>query len=169
MGEPEPFSWPEDWEAALPRVRERARHVCRQHGLDGHDADDVFQEVSVKLWLAAQSDSPHFASLDKVAAWAWAVALSIVLKEFRKPSRRRRIPIADLGELPGPEEGEGPGLPLTAYLAMITDALEREAMRLRADGARYREIAARLDVSVPTAFRLVRSARNTLRGRVDRD
>src|SRR3954452_17700704 len=130
MREPDPFSWPEDWEAALPWARARVRVLCRRYKLDAHETDDVIQRVSVKLWMATKTTSRHFVSVDKVAGWAWKVARSIVLEDHEKRSRRARILSVDLSEFPQSTGGETTPGALAEYLEMLPDLPQRDAVRL---------------------------------------
>jgi RNA polymerase sigma factor (sigma-70 family) len=170
MDGPESFSWPRDWESALPNeVRERIKYLCHRHRLDAHDADDVLQRVSIKLWKASEKPGRTFDSVDKLSAWAWRVARSIAHKEGRRSHRWREQSITSSDEIPDPKAVDCSGETLQELLQLIPDALHREAFKLRAEGHTFREIASILQVPLARAHKLIADVFEFLRGRLDRE
>ncbi len=169
-GEPDSFTWPNDWENALPAIERRVRSICVRYRLPDADAEDVYQAVRVKVWIATFRPPPkketirQFATIEALTTWAGCVALSAVTRRRRKEAGLQQVDTLDPATLPAADVSGGG---LEEYLDLLDDALEREAVRLRfVEGCSYPEIRARLRVSVGKAHDLVKTALQKLRRRL---
>jgi len=158
-----PFEWPVRWEPALPRILRRVRYVCRTADLSAQDADDVFQEVCLRISFATMS-SRHFPTENHLAKWAGRTAWSLVAE------LRRKTPLAgshDVSALPAPE-GPRSEFDLATCLFMLDDGEEREALRLKyGENLTLEAIARRLGMSIGKVHGLVHAAIRKLRRRFE--
>ncbi len=172
MGEAGSFRWPDDWLQALPEARRSAAAACYSMGIDFHEVEDMVQVVSLKLLQASQKTAPAakpFASPEEVGSWAWVVARNLALDLRRKRVRGGAVTLVEPATLaataaePAARDGN-----IAEYLEKITDLQQREAVRLRfLEDLGFEEIAARQEVSVTTAFNLVKRGLATLRRRMN--
>ena len=141
-------------------------------GLAMADCEEVVQEVFLSLFQHLERGK----SRDNLRGWLFRVAHNLALKRRYRTGRDReaRAP-AGAGDQaidpqPGPEERLA-GLQARERLMAVVDALseqDRRCLFLRAEGLRYREIAAVLDmslgaVSLSLSRSLARIARSTRR------
>jgi DNA-directed RNA polymerase specialized sigma24 family protein len=165
-----PFRWPQDWEAALPAIERRVRAVCVRYRLAAADAEEVYQQVRLKVWLAtftppaATKELRDFPTAEALAAWAGCVALSAATRRSKKAAGRRQVDEFDPVAIPAPAGARD----LDEYIELLDDAMEREAVRLRfAEGCSFAEMQERMGVSVGKAHLLVQTAVQRLRRRLN--
>lgn len=141
--------------------------------LDAAAAEDVVQEVFLTVWRQAHTFDPRRGS---VRAWIVRIAQSRVANELR---RRRRRPLASSGAddvVEGLPDGR-PGPPDARWQAFRRDALHAAldalpAAQRRALGLAFFEdmshaqIASVLELPLGTVKTRIRSAMQTLRGRL---
>jgi RNA polymerase sigma factor (sigma-70 family) len=175
MINPAPFTWPNDWEAALPGVQGRVKFICRELGLD-EEADDVFQEVSLRIWRLSKDPQSKsiINNLDDLHAWAYRSAFWLVQDMHKKQSRRDQL--ARMTKLPDPDvspasAGDTSGsADLAEYLDLLPDARQREVIRLRfVERLTFKLIAEWLQEHPSTIYRLYGSAIETLTRRAVHD
>ena len=133
---------------------------------DPHDADDVTQDVLLKV----QAQLDDFPEDDKLPAWIFTAARNAVIDHYR--ARAVRAPAAgggDVDTLPDetPNERADALRGLTSCLAGMIGQLPepyRTAMRLAdLEGLDHQELADRTGVSLTAAKSRVRRARQHLR------
>lgn len=89
----------QEFEHIVPNLRRRILTEARSHGLDNDSAEDVAQDVLLKLW--ALRDELH--RLRSVEAWTVTVTRHLVLDRLRRPPSMtvdNRPPLADTAETP---------------------------------------------------------------------
>ncbi len=119
-------------------------------GLAAPDAEDVIQEVFLALFRHLQSGKPR----DNLRGWLFRVAHNLSLKRrsrdrpFSTASSEDQLLLADPG--PGPEAQAADAQRRARLLAVVAALPEqdRRCLYLRAEGLRYREIAAVLEMSL---------------------
>jgi RNA polymerase sigma-70 factor, ECF subfamily len=124
-------------------------------GISVHDAEEITQEVFLSLFRHLQLDR----SRKNLRGWIFRVAHNLALKQrhSNQKSRDRIEPSETIAEQhsdssPNPEEHLSSAQRRSRLLAVV-DALpeaDQRCLRLRAEGLRYREIAAVLGISLGT-------------------
>lgn len=111
------------------------------------DAEEIVQEVFLALFRHLRNDKPR----TNLPAWTFAVAHNLALKGRMR--RQREAPgvgtdIADPG--PGPEESASASQRQKRLMSVVMAFPEQDrcCLSLRAEGLRYREIAAILGISL---------------------
>jgi RNA polymerase sigma factor (sigma-70 family) len=144
----------------LPRMLGLARRMLG----DGFEAEDVAQEVFLRVWKQAPAWKPGAARFD---TWMHRVALNLCYDRLR---RRREDPVAEVPDRPDPSAAPDRGLEqaqlgtrVNAQLALLPER-QREAIVL----CHYQELsnieAARLmDISVEALESLLSRGRRALR------
>lgn len=147
----QPAAWP--WEGELLELRRYAVRVACRFGASESDAEDLAQDVLLKLWLAGD----HVA---KPRAWV----RTVVRHELAKVHRRRNALSVDAAPKTHSnlEKLAVARLALSEYLGQLP-ARQRQAVVLRAEGFSQREIAARLGSTPRAVERVIARARRTLR------
>ena len=158
--------------------------VSRMLGADAADAEDIGQQVFLRVWKSAARYEPTA----KFTTWLYTITRNLVFNELR---RRKHRPIASLdaepldgsagtGDLTGRlEDHHAPSPDATLLQAelqqAITDAIallpetQRMAVVLRRyEELSYEEIAGVLNLSVPAIKSLLFRARVLLRERLTR-
>ncbi|MBI5330190.1 MAG: RNA polymerase sigma factor SigZ [Betaproteobacteria bacterium] len=144
-----------DWHAALRRyVARRVR--------DAADADDVLQEVFLKLTLHLD----QVRDAERLAAWLYRVADNAIADHYRA-----RRPWEELTEdLPAPEPAADATAALAACMAPMIQTLPetcRDAVYLsEIEGLPHKTVAQRLGLSLPATKSRVLRGREKLRERV---
>jgi len=144
----------------LPPV---ARFVARMLG-NRHEAEDITQEVFLRLWTHAARFDPTTARL---STWLHNIAHNLCIDHFRK-HKRMTDQEPDLN-IPGGEEPDA-ALMATIDAATVGEAMMRLPERQRSaiimchyQGLSNREAAEILDVSVDALESLLARARRSLR------
>ncbi len=139
------------------------RFVVRMMG-DPSEAEDITQEVFLRLWLHA---SRFNASAAKLTTWLHNIAHNLVVDHFRKYGRM--VNTADTGDVPG---GEEPDAALFSNLIAndIKEGLMRLPERQRSaiilchyQGLSNKDAAAILDLSVDALESLMARGRRNLK------
>jgi RNA polymerase sigma-70 factor (ECF subfamily) len=122
-------------------------------GLSPHDGEEIIQEVFLSLFRHLQSGK----SRHNLRGWIFRVAHNLALKQRTASQRWYRMTSIDLGiafqqsdPSPNPEEQVSFGQKRARLLAVLQALPEddRHCLCLRAEGLRYREIAAVLGISL---------------------
>lgn len=168
MDSVDPFKWPDDFEKAYPGIHRGVISACLREGLQPADAEDVLQQVLLKLTLVAaqaacgEHKSRDFPTAVHLARYAITIALNYIKESRKADARRKTSPLPEGGGSAGDAEAAHE---FTDVLHLIDDSTEREAVRLKiAEDCSYQEIAERLNVSKTQAHNLVqRGGRQALR------
>jgi RNA polymerase sigma-70 factor (ECF subfamily) len=124
-------------------------------GLSPHDAEEVTQEVFLALFRHLQMGR----SRKNLRGWIFRVTHNLALKQ--RYANNARCETVDLGEViaeqkndpsPNPEEHLSSAQRRQRLLAVVEalPEVDQNCIRLRAEGLRYREIAAVLEISLGT-------------------
>jgi RNA polymerase sigma-70 factor (ECF subfamily) len=155
---------PSEIECELMRLFEQFRDPLLRYalsfGIGMHDAEEVIQEVFLSLFRHLQSGR----SRKNLRGWIFRVAHNLALKQrYANQGLRDRtesgetIAQAQFDPAPNPEEHLSNAQRRRLLLAVV-DALpeaEQNCLRLRAEGLRYREIAAVLGISLGSVSNLL--------------
>ena len=121
-------------------------------GLSRHDGEDVLQEVFLALFRHLQLGRPR----ENLPGWTYRTTHNLSLKRRASLHAERREPAADdladrrCDEAAGPEESllfRERQQRLRAVLRVLPED-DQVCLRLRAEGCRYREIAAIVGISL---------------------
>jgi RNA polymerase sigma-70 factor (ECF subfamily) len=145
-------------------LRERVRRFVGRRVNDGHAADDITQDVMLKV----QAQLEALPAGEKLAPWVFRVARNAVIDHYRKR------PTPAHAERTGPPVVEDAAAEQQEALRELTPCLlpmmrqlpepYREAMRLADfEGLGQQEIAARMGISLSGAKSRVQRARRHLR------
>jgi RNA polymerase sigma factor (sigma-70 family) len=129
----------------------RIRRFFVLHGLDTHVAEDLSQEVFVKVYRKAN----ELRDADRFFPWMYAIARNVLISHWRQ--QKTRIVETELEPLAREETGvfvsetEGiPKLRLMEWLERL-ETEERDLVLLRfVDGLSYKELAVALNAPVGT-------------------
>ena len=147
-------------------LRAKVRGFVGARVNDPHDADDVTQDVLLKV----QAHLGELAAQEKLPAWIFTAARNAVIDHYR--ARAVRAPLARDGDVDAvpdesPDERGDALRELTPCLARMIGQLAdpyRTAMRLAdIEGLDHQELADRTGVSLTAAKSRVRRARQQLR------
>ena len=89
----------QEFEHIVPHLRQRILAEARSHGLDNDSAEDVAQDVLLKLWALRD----ELDRLRSVEAWTVTVTRHLVLDRLRRPTTLtvdNGQPLADTAERP---------------------------------------------------------------------
>jgi RNA polymerase sigma-70 factor (ECF subfamily) len=137
-------------------LRDRLLRYVLSLGVSVQDGEEIIQEVFLSLFRHLQRDK----SRSNLRGWAFRVAHNLALKRLNESRNSiQRLADADLtpesflkDPNPNPEDEMASTQKRQRLLAVI-DALpeqDRRCLVLRAEGLRYREISAVLDISLGT-------------------
>lgn len=122
-------------------------------GLTSHDAEEIVQEVFLALFRHLQSEK----SDQNIRGWIFRVAHNLALKQRMANQRHSNATSMDVSVVvhqadpsPNPEEEVLIGQKRACLLAVlrVLPESDQHCLRLRAEGLRYREIAAVLGISL---------------------
>ena len=145
------------------RLTPRLLSVASRMLGDRTEAEDVVQEVMLKLWRAA----PDWRTGDaKVSTWAYRVASNLCIDRLR---RARSTDLDAVPEPPDPTPGAAEGLQQATRVRALEDALmelpprQRQAVVLRhIEGLANPEIAAVMDIGVEAVESLTARGKRAL-------
>lgn len=131
------------------------------------DAEDVAQEVFLRVWTAAHKWRPGPA---KVTTWLYRVTMNLCLDRLRK---RPELPLEDVAEPPDPRPDAAAGIAREEVARRVAAALAALPERQRAaitlchhQGLGNIEAAAVLGISVEALESLLARGRRALRERL---
>jgi len=164
---------PSEIECEVMRLFERFRNPLLRYvlsfGIPVHDAEEIAQEVFLSLFRHLQLGR----SRNNLRGWIFRVAHNLALKQRSANQRSRDTAASDwiLAEKqfdpsPNPEEQVSSTQRRRRLLAVVNALPEEDqsCLRLRAEGFRYREIAAVLDMSLGSvSISLTRSLARLIR------
>ena len=134
-------------------------------GVPPASRDDVFQEIFVKIHLAAASYQPS----RPLRPWLFTIAANSVRNHLRDEGRRRVVGIAPADSTPSEDHGPQALAEIRETVAWLEQALprlpleQREVLLLGSiAGLRLRDIAALLEIPLNTVKTLTRRARMSL-------
>jgi RNA polymerase sigma-70 factor, ECF subfamily len=140
-----------------------------------HDAEDVAQEVFLRVYRAKETYEPAA----KFSTWLYRIAANASLNHLRGRKARRRVatamPSPEAAPEPADENAPAPGErlekeELARVLRRIVDELpERQRMAIvlnKYDGLSYEEVAAALEMSVMAVKSLLTRARVNVKERL---
>ena len=151
------------------------RFLARALGPSGQDIEDLTQEVFLRIFSRASAIRDPTALRD----FALSVAVRVLKWELRRRWVRRRVLLTDSGDLPEPTDGDrdvGEEAEARHALRRCYQILERLGPRERAafslrfmEGMTMEEVAARMNVSLSTAKRLVSRSAAIVAAKVESD
>jgi RNA polymerase sigma-70 factor (ECF subfamily) len=139
--------------ALFEQFRDPLLRYALSFGICVHDAEDVTQEVFLSLFQHLRSNR----SRRNLRGWIFRVAHNMALKKryATRQSHSRTEPVENAIEQqcdpsPNPEEHLLSSRRQRSLLAVVQalPAVDQSCLRLRAEGLRYREIAAVLGISL---------------------
>ena len=154
-----PWVWPQTAEKPSP-VAEEVSQLFEEFrspvlrymlslGLPMQDAEDILQEVFLSLFHHLSKEKPR----DNLRGWVFRVGHNLALKRRQSLKPTESLPEHLLTD-PGlnPEEETAARREQARMLKVVAALPERDrcCVMLRAEGLRYREIAATLNVSLGT-------------------
>jgi RNA polymerase sigma-70 factor, ECF subfamily len=141
----------------LPRVHSLVRRMTA-----GRDADEVTQDVFVRLWQKLGT----FRGDSSFTTWLHRLAVNVVIERFRTEQvrRGRMIDGEDIFELlPGPAQTRDLGMDFEAALEKLPDGAREIFVLHDIEGYKHHEIATLLEISAGTSKAQLHRARMMLR------
>jgi RNA polymerase sigma-70 factor, ECF subfamily len=169
----ESLAKPSEVEGEVMRLFDQFRNPLLRYalsfGISVHDAEEITQEVFLSLFRHLQLGK----SRKNLRGWIFCVTHNLALKQRYANQRSRDRTASDwtiaerqIDPAPSPEEHISSTQRRRRLLAVV-DALpddDKSCLRLRAEGLRYREIAAVLDMSLgAVSISLTRSLARLMR------
>ena len=143
--------WVEEVVGLFDQWRDRLLRYVISFGLPVEDGEDVVQEVFLSLFRHLREGR----SRSHLRAWTFRVAHNQALKRRQRIGSRQLVDEGALPDLlpdpnPSPEDQMAASQRRKRVLAVVSALPEqdRRCLILRAEGLRYREIAAVLDISL---------------------
>jgi RNA polymerase sigma-70 factor (ECF subfamily) len=142
-------------------------HLPRVHGLvrrmtGGRDADEITQDVFVRLWHKLAS----FRGDAAFATWLHRLAVNVVIERFRADSvRRQRLYDGDgiVETLAAPARTRDAALDFEAAIEKLPDGARAIFVLHDVEGYKHHEIASLLGISAGTSKAQLHRARMMLR------
>ena len=78
----------------VERWRKRIYHLCLRMTGSAHTADDLTQDVFVRIFDRRRSYDPG----QRFSTWLWRIALNICYDELRRARRRQELPLEEESE-----------------------------------------------------------------------
>lgn len=152
----------------MARHMQRVIRVAQRVTGNAAEADDIGQEVFLRVWSRAASFNPQVA---KFTTWLYRITLNLAFDRMRKP---QFAPIEDAGDIRSDETGVVDQLIADQERRALADAMAQLPDRQRAaitlfhmEGLSGGESAAVLNVSEKAFESLLARARLALRKQVD--
>jgi RNA polymerase sigma-70 factor (ECF subfamily) len=148
--------------------------VVKMLGSDA-DADDIAQQVFVRVWQSASRYSPQA----KFTTWLLTITRNLVFNEMRRRHRSRLVPLeTDDSEAPREHPDHSVRTPaekaseaelqdaIAAAIAALPEAQRMAVVLRRYEDLSYEEIAEVLETTVPSVKSLLFRARTELKERL---
>jgi RNA polymerase sigma-70 factor (ECF subfamily) len=145
------------YRAHLPRVHSLVRRMTA-----GRDADEITQDVFVRLWQKIGS----FRGDASFSTWLHRLAVNVVIERFRTDqARRARIHGGEniFEMLPAPTQTRDLGMDFEAALEKLPDGAREIFVLHDVEGYKHHEIATLLEISAGTSKAQLHRARMMLR------
>lgn len=149
------------------RVRTTVYALALSYLKNAQDAEDATQDAFVQFWESA----PSYRPAGKAVAWMLTVTRNLCLMRLRKAQHDGSLSEEEWAALPELPHGLAPEERLALSAAMETlDEQERRIVLLYAvTGWKHREIAALLELPLPTVLSKYHRALKKLRKRLEGD
>jgi RNA polymerase sigma-70 factor (ECF subfamily) len=150
------------YQAHLPRVHSLVRRMT-----GGRDADEVTQDVFVRVWQKLGT----FRGDSAFSTWLHRLAVNVVIERFRAETlRRQRIREGDdiFDTIAAPLRSRDLSMDFEAALAKLPDGAREIFVLHDVEGHKHHEIASLLDISVGTSKAQLHRARMMLRRHLGR-
>jgi RNA polymerase sigma-70 factor (ECF subfamily) len=150
------------YQAHLPRVHSLVRRMT-----GGRDADEVTQDVFVRVWQKLGT----FRGDSAFSTWLHRLAVNVVIERFRAETlRRQRIREGDdiFDTIAAPRRSGDLSMDFEAALAKLPDGAREIFVLHDVEGHKHHEIASLLDISVGTSKAQLHRARMMLRRHLGR-
>jgi len=150
------------YHAHLPRVHSLVRRMT-----GGRDADEVTQDVFVRVWQKLGS----FRGDAAFSTWLHRLAVNVVIERFRaETTRRRRLRDGDdiFDTIAAPFRSRDLSLDFETALTTLPDGAREIFVLHDVEGYKHHEIASLLDISAGTSKAQLHRARMMLRRQLGR-
>lgn len=153
--------------------------IARMLGPDCHEAEDLAQQVFLRIWKSA----PRYEPAAKFTTWLFTITRNLVFNESRRRQNRPTTSLdAPVGRDESPrqfsdEQAPSPHAALLdremeeavdAAIAQLPEQQRLAVILRRYEELPYEDIAAALELTVPAVKSLLFRARTFLRERLDR-
>jgi RNA polymerase sigma-70 factor, ECF subfamily len=145
------------YEAHLPRVHSLVRRMS-----GGRDADELTQDVFVRLWQKLAT----FRGDSAFTTWLHRLAVNVVIERFRTDTaRRQRLHDGEeiFDTLPARRRSDDLAMDFEAALTRLPDGAREIFVLHDVEGYKHHEIASLLDISPGTSKAQLHRARMMLR------
>jgi RNA polymerase sigma-70 factor (ECF subfamily) len=145
------------YQAHLPRVHSLVRRMT-----GGRDADEVTQDVFVRVWQKLGS----FRGDAAFSTWLHRLAVNVVIERFRaETTRRRRLREGDdiFNSIAAPVRSRALSMDFETALATLPDGAREVFVLHDVEGYKHHEIASLLEISAGTSKAQLHRARMMLR------
>jgi RNA polymerase sigma-70 factor (ECF subfamily) len=153
---------PQAWPDLVRRFAPYVHAIARAHGLQEHDAEDVFQEVFVRTW----QNLDRLRTDEAIRPWIGQLTRRLAVDRIRVLSRTRaRANLDDVASLPSDDALVALDDAITVRVAMSRlPALQQEILRrVYVDDQSHATIAAALGIAEGTVASRASRARHRLR------
>ncbi len=134
---------------------------------NAHDAQDVTQDAFVRIWENAGRYEPTGSPM----AWMLSVTRNLALMRLRQSSRTAELSEGEWDAIPiaAPAVTPEDRIVLQTALAALSDTERQIVLLHAASGLKHREIAALLDIPLPTVLSKYHRAMKKMRARMEGD
>ena len=153
--------------ALYQRTRTAVYGLALSYLRNAHDAQDLTQDVYVQVWDCAAQYRPTGSPM----GWLLAVCRSLCLMRLRREERRAALSDEEWDAIPALECGldADERALLQGALANLNDEERRVVLLHAVTGMKHREIAALLELPLPTVLSKYRRALKKLRSFLEGD
>ena len=153
------------------RTRTAVYGLALSYLKNAHDAQDVAQDTFVRVWGSAHQYQPKGSPKGSPMGWLLAIARNLALMKLRQSKCHVELEEGEWDAIPAGETGLTPEdrQLLQSALATLGDE-ERQVVLLHAvTGLKHREIAALLEMPLPTVLSKYHRALKKLRAYMEGD
>ena len=149
------------------RTRSAVYGLALSYLKNAHDAQDLTQDVYVQVWDRAE----QYRLIGSPMGWLLAVCRNLCLMRLRREERHAALSEEEWDAIPARECGldADERALLQSALASLTDEERRVVLLHAVTGLKHREIAALLELPLPTVLSKYHSALKTMRSFRERD